>query len=653
MMRAVESEARVTFSGGLEFVFGGLNDTSLSRGYLNRTGFAARLTVAAGRRLNYVEHRIGHPQAPFRWIPGSRHSSPRAEWPPRGVTLEVDFASAQINATLFYELYDGVPIMSKWMRIRSSLPQTKIASVVVESIAANAKFGAYLPHGSKIPGAFDSCGASSSQAPLPLIHAKTDQAYGAECAWVDDYDSSRDPVQGRPDLKDQGANEPLLKCHSNPFAPATEFDSFHVLMVVSDSVELERMSLSRHRMTQLLAPHTTENPIFFHATDLSDEGFDTVLAQMDDVGFEMLIMSFGSGFNLESQNSSYINRVRRMVELARSKNIEIGGYDLIALNRNVGKEWAAIANDGSPTGSACFASGWYDHLQAQVHSFINLTGISMLETDGPYGGGSCSSRNHTHHTGLNDSVYQQNRLQSKFFKSLRDRGIYVNQPDYYFFQGGSRTGMGYDEQQFSLPRWEDLTISRAGLYDDTYAHLPTQGWMFLPISVYHAGGEPAEFEGHAQAYDFALAQYLGFGTAACYRGPHLWNDTTTQGSKIKQSLKRWVGFYKAHRQTLIQPIVHLRRPDLYEWDGILHVNPLNRDSDEVGVAILFNPTARHFTIELDLPLYYCGLNTVALLQTNDEESRLVHLRRDFSVDVSIEAPPRSVHTIVVSRPSSV
>jgi hypothetical protein len=36
-----------------------------------------------------------------------------------------------------------------------------------------------------------------------------------------------------------------------------DFESFRVMEVVMDSTELERQSLSRHRMTQMLAPHVT------------------------------------------------------------------------------------------------------------------------------------------------------------------------------------------------------------------------------------------------------------------------------------------------------------------------------------------------------------------------------------------------------------
>ena len=74
------------------------------------------------------------------------------------------------------------------------------------------------------------------------------------------------------------------------------------------------------------------------------------------------------------------------------------------------------------------------------------------------------------------------------YKKLRNRGVYVNQPDTYFFQvnrkksvffllihpnnpmfqGGNKASMGYNEGQFTLPRWEDLSISRQTVFDATW-----------------------------------------------------------------------------------------------------------------------------------------------------------------------------------------
>ena len=45
-----------------------------------------------------------------------------------------------------------------------------------------------------------------------------------------------------------------------------------------------------------------------------------------------------------------------------------------------------------------------------------------------------------------------------------------------------------------------------GMYDDLYRFLPTQGWMFVPLSDYHAGGSEATFAHDPLAYEWALAQ---------------------------------------------------------------------------------------------------------------------------------------------------
>lgn len=98
------------------------------------------------------------------------------------------------------------------------------------------------------------------------------------------------------------------------------------------------------------------------------------------------------------------------------------------------------------------------------------------------------------------------------------------------------------------------------MYDDTYHLIPTQGWMFVPIIDYHGGGKAAMFkplETNLIDYEWALAQYLGYGVAACYRG-----DVLYDGPKSKGVVMKWVSFYKQYRDILISDIVHVRRPDM-------------------------------------------------------------------------------------------
>lgn len=81
------------------------------------------------------------------------------------------------------------------------------------------------------------------------------------------------------------------------------------------------------------------------------------------------------------------------VEKANALGIEVGAYDLIGWTRNPngrvpGTE--AIATDGHSAGEgACWASRWSDFLLDQVQFMRNATGLSMIETDGPYAGYTC------------------------------------------------------------------------------------------------------------------------------------------------------------------------------------------------------------------------------------------------------------------------
>ena len=420
-------------------------------------------------------------------------------WPPKGVHLAVRFAAPKtaplamqdVAVVLHYELYDGIPLMAKWITVETAGAVVTVDATTVDIFAANARFGTYPGHGSYQPGAaYNGAPDQSQAAPMPLLFASTDQAHGTLCFWMDDYPNSHDPDA----LQDQGAVEPYLNCSYqvglgvvvNTHQP---FTSFRALHLVSDSVDIERQTLGRLRATQILVPHVTENPIFFHATDVTEAGFKRIIDQMADVGFEMLIYSFGSDFVLETEDPLYLSKIKKQIDYAKSKGIEVGGYDLIVLDRghggyggNVGDQWDIVV-DGKLGLDACIASGWYDKILNLTLNFIEKTGLSMIEADGPYGGGSCGANNHSYHADLSDSIYRQTEKQNEFFHLLRGMGLYINQPDNYFYQGGGKTGMGYDEQQYSLPRWHDISISRMGMYDDLYRLLPTQGNTVLQFAT--------------------------------------------------------------------------------------------------------------------------------------------------------------------------
>ena len=76
----------------------------------------------------------------------------------------------------------------------------------------------------------------------------------------------------------------------------------------------------------------------------------------------------------------------------------------------------------------------------KVIRIFEVANLTAIETDGPYPGYDCTSTDHEHHHDASDSIYYQTKFQGKFFSELRKRGMFINQPDNYFFQGGSKSG---------------------------------------------------------------------------------------------------------------------------------------------------------------------------------------------------------------------
>src|SRR5215469_13268940 len=83
-------------------------------------------------------------------------------------------------------------------------------------------------------------------------------------------------------------------------AAGQSFETFRTFELLLDSTERERRGLAQRRMYRTLAPWTAENPLMFHVRSAEPAAVRAATQQASDVGFELLIMTFGSGFNYES-----------------------------------------------------------------------------------------------------------------------------------------------------------------------------------------------------------------------------------------------------------------------------------------------------------------------------------------------------------------
>eukprot|EP01116_Phalansterium_solitarium_P011869 TRINITY_DN276_c0_g1_i16.p1 TRINITY_DN276_c0_g1~~TRINITY_DN276_c0_g1_i16.p1 ORF type:complete len:615 (+),score=71.13 TRINITY_DN276_c0_g1_i16:571-2415(+) len=563
----------------------------------------------------------------------------------------------KVNVT--YEMYQGIPVVSKWVTVGNTANNSVlIDNVYVEQLATNQHF---------TPVAFAPYGSTVVNSGTGLLHIELDFEYASQIEWLNQ-------ASGVPNGMAAGSSMPLLSAFFTEdlrvpvSASGAAFVSFRVMeLVFDDGPEqgslfsvypdsennggctqgpctpgsgsalvgslTERRGLARRRMLRTLAPHITENPIFMHLSDSSEETFMNAINQMKAVGFEMAIYSFGSGFDIENLTPSYLASVKKQIDYAHAAGIEVGAYDLIAWTRDAGhgEQWQAVdPSNGKPTGDACFASGWNDFLLEDIQVFMNATGLTMVETDGPYPGYPCANTSHVHHHGVGDSVYQQTRLQSEFYQALRDLDVYIHAPDFYFFAGINKQGIGYDEDQFSLPRWQQLHVTRTTIYEQTYSQVPTQGWSFVPLVDYHGGGDAASFEPlsqHFAEYEWALAQHLGAGVAACYRGYRLFDTPAVQTMVTK-----WVSIYKKYRLLLISDIIHIRRPDLQGVDAFVHVNPA---LNPCAFLMVFNPTMESINTTIAVPLYFAGVSANSLVSVSQEDNSPVSLLANSRFRVTI------------------
>lgn len=634
LLRAVRPEARVELDGR-KYDVGGLVGQPIQN-YLKPEWIGHMRANPQAFRL--LKLKTGRTEAHFPWKKHLEWMAQDLPWPPPGVSLALEFdapaALPGVTIAVHYELYDGLPLLCKWITLRNGgdrpVRLTAFTGEILATVEAESAVG------------------NPQRWELPPLHVETDYAFGDSMS----AEGSAASVHWLPDpsytsqVNYERQTPCLLECRPSLgpdqlIAPAGTFESFRTFELVFDSTDCERRGLAQRRMYRTLAPWVTENPVLMHVRSTKPEAVRLAVDQCAQVGFEMIILTFGSGFNFESRDKAYQAQIKALADDARSKGIALGGYSLLA------SRGAATPEDncvGKATFGVmpCLGAQWGREYLAQLRNFITTAGLGVLEHDGSYPGDTCAATNHPYHHGLADSQWVQWRAITDFYKWCRGQGVYLNVPDWYFLNGSSKTGMGYREVNWSLPRAYQEIIERQNIFDGTWEKTPSMGWMFVPLTEYQGGGAAATIEPlqeHLPHYEQRLANLFGAGVIACYRGPRLYD-----GEETKAVVKKWVDFYKRHRAILNSNIIHLRRADGCDLDYLLHVNPALK---EKGLLMVYNPLDREVKQTLTVPLYYTGLKDEAAVRERDGARHTVTLRRDYSVALPVTVPARGVTWLVI------
>ncbi|XAM00338.1 hypothetical protein OT109_02905 [Phycisphaeraceae bacterium D3-23] len=414
--------------------------------------------------------------------------------------------------------------------------------------------------------------------------------------------------------------------------PGETFEGFRVFELCYDNADRERRGLALKRMYRTVAPWVTENPITHHLLTNSADRVMAAIDEAEQVGFEAIILSFGSGFNMENRDSAFLARWKEVADYAEEKGIELGCYSLFS-SRGVGGDNMIVTPQGQrPAHGQCPAvtSPWGQQWLTTIRDFYETTGFEQFENDGPYPGDIDTTARPPLQAGIDDSRWVQWRMTSELYRDLRAAGVYINAPDYYYLSGSNKCGMGYREVNWSLPRAHQVIHTRQNIYDGSWTKTPSMGWMFVPLSQYHGGGAAATIEPlheHLDHYENMMRSNLGMGVQAHYRGPRLFDTDET-----RDMVKGVVDWFNNYRDILESDFVHGRRADGRDLDWVLHVNP---GLDEKGMLCVYNPLDHDVTKKLRVNLYYTGLADTAHISAGRRRPRRIRtgtrlLHRDRS-----------------------
>ncbi len=631
LLRSIEPEARLVLNGQ-SYNVGGLSGQK-EKAYLqmdvennlykNETDFV------------FTNYSIADIKPFINWKPNTWLTNPTQA---TGKTVTLHFISnlpalKNILVHVHYELYDGLPLITKWVSIENkSNASIKINRVVNEVLGLVEEESAVVgkpeemkkQHGIYFETNYAFNNAMRYDISDQTTHWKTDSSYTSQVNY--------------------NFETPCLleiypeKATGIDLAPNEIFKSVRTNELLMDSYDRQRRGLILKKMYRTIAPWTTQNPIFMHLVSKNDQEVKNAIDQCVATGYEAVILSFGSHLNMEDTSRENLNRWKALAIYAHDRKILLGGYSLFSSRRISDEDDVVDLKTGKPGGAffgnaPCFGSKWGLAYRDKIQNFFSSTGFDIWENDGPYPGDVCASTKHPGHKGYDDSQWRQMEIQKGLYHWLNEHGVYINAPDWSFLDGTHNIALGFREVNFSLSRPQQKIINRQNIHDGTLEKIPSMAWGFVPLTKYQGGGPEAVLEPlseHLNDYEQLMMQYYGAGIQACYRGPRLYDTETT-----KAMVTKTIDWYKKYRTILNSDIIPLRRADGRDWDGWMHVNPQLK---EKGLMMFFNPTQQAITRTISLPLYYTGLSKTATLKDAKGISKTYNLKRDYTIDFTLTIP---------------
>jgi hypothetical protein len=355
LLRAVKPEARVVIDGK-EYAVGGLEGQK-ENAYLLPEWVDS---MHAGKGDFLLDHyQIGELKPFLHWRcadvgdgrAGRRVEAKRSGKQASGKQVDFFFVSGEaglagVSVVVHYELYDGLPLIVKWVSVENGARRViRVDRVVNEVLGLVEEESAVV-------------GSTSEMKKQHGIYVETNYAFNNAMR----YDISDQTTHWKADTAytsqvNYDLQTPCLlevypeKVSDIELQPGEDFKSVRTHELLMDSYDRQRRGLMIKRMYRTVAPWTTQNPIFMHLVSRNDDEVYRAVDQCVATGYEAMILSFGSHLNMEDSSAANIARWSRLAEYAAQKGILMGGYSLFSSRRISDEDDVIDPKTGKPGGA--------------------------------------------------------------------------------------------------------------------------------------------------------------------------------------------------------------------------------------------------------------------------------------------------------------
>ena len=580
----------------------------------------------------------------------------------------VPFPFSTLTATVHYEMYDGMPVVVKWLEVSaaepSDLPQPVVASAALEvlhvpwqlrnrlHVETDYMPGQGVRYGQEATGWYPASGDWS---------ANFSSLTTTGNLWV--YDTALMGPWGADDALeywyDMGMNETLLSV-AFPFGPAVTvsptvppyngtFTTYRAYELLQDTDDLERSTLGRRRMLRALAPQVTEATGPMYRPDTDDPA--ALAAAMDQaaaLGFEMFHLGVLDPTNFTAPN---LAALRALVDYGHARGLMMAFYTLLQNPPNMPTDQQAMDPvTGEPQGIACFATDFHAAFRANISAFVAAVGFDFIDTDGPYEQAACGATNHTYHTNAYDSQYAQWYQNVAWYRTLPNMtnprsilgyGLQITAPDPYELSSGQTSEpLGYTDAWTQLTDvWESLTTMHVYMHDGTLWKPPPNAYITLQVPGLGNQTDPATANATLAALDWGLASII---TAV---GRYVEGDLADTPAAAAL-FTTWSTLFDTYRAILAADIIHLRKATGTSWHAYLHADARAPPGTACGFASFFNPTTTPAILPpaYAVPMYYTGVArgaSVSLTWSNGTSGVSAATDLDFNLPLpGLSIPPR-------------